>query len=361
MLLERVFLRQHLGDGEAVEGVRAERRSMVPRFALFAVGLAVSGLFGYLALRNVRWNQTWQAFQDTHYGWLVPATALMVLAFFIRAVRWWALYDHSRRPPLGPVVRATFVGYIGNNLLPARAGEAAKTVALNRMTRTPVAETVATILIERIFDVLSLILLLFVMLPWLPGVTWLRSAGIFAAVVFAIVVVIAVAVLRFGERPLRLLLRPLAWMPFVPREFAEHAPFHFLHGLVGVLRPRIAAVAFFWTTLSWIVLGVAYWLVMLAFDLGLSPLAGELVVIGIGLAMVLPSSPAALGVFEAATVVVLNAYSIDNSRAISYALLLHALNVAPLFVVAIAGPAARRLRRFAAARKTAPGLERVLR
>ena len=102
-------------------------------------------------------------------------------------------------------------------------------------------------------------------------------------------------------------------------------------------------MAFLWTTGSWIVLGFSYWFVMRAFDLGLSPVAGELVVIGIGLAMVLPSSPGAIGVFEAATVVVLKAYGVDNSVALSYALLLHALNVIPLFAVAIGAIITRRL------------------
>ena len=74
---------------------------------------------------------------------------------------------------------------------------------------------------------------------------------------------------------------------------------------------------------------------MVAFDLGLDPSAGVLVVIAIGLAMILPSPPAALGVFEGATVVTLSAYGIDESEALSYALVLHALNVFPLLLLGV--------------------------
>jgi uncharacterized membrane protein YbhN (UPF0104 family) len=104
-------------------------------------------------------------------------------------------------------------------------------------------------------------------------------------------------------------------------------------------------VSFAWTTLSWVVLGVGFWLVMEACQLSLSPFAGLLVVIGIGLAMILPSSPAALGVFEGATVVVLSAYGVSDSEALSYAFVLHALNILPLFVFAAALLTVRRLRR----------------
>jgi glycosyltransferase 2 family protein len=118
----------------------------------------------------------------------------------------------------------------------------------------------------------------------------------------------------------------------------------------------MALVSFAWTTLSWIVLSFAFWLVLKSTGIGLSPLAGALVVIGIGLAMILPSSPAALGVFEGATVVVLAAYGVDESQALSYALVLHAMNVLPLFAVALAYVAVRRIaRRGAGDLATEPG------
>jgi uncharacterized protein (TIRG00374 family) len=324
----------------------ATRRLFGPRFGLIALGLVVSAFFGYLALRHVRAHETWRALERTDYAWLVPAVLVFMLALYMRALRWWSLYEPSRRPPQGDVVRATFIGYLANSLLPARAGEAAKAVALNRSAHTPIAESAATILIERVFDVLSLIFLLFVMLPWLPAVSWVRGAGLVAAVALVGVVLGSAVVLRYGERPVRFVLRPLHWLPFLPAGFAERAPKQFVHGLAGVLRVRIAAVAFLWTTASWIVLGLSNWLVMVAFHLHPSPLAAELVVIGIGLAMVLPSSPAALGVFEAATVTVLAAYHVDASSALSYALVLHAVNVLPLFAVALAALGVRRLRRI---------------
>jgi len=183
------------------------------------------------------------------------------------------------------------------------------------------------------------------MLPWLPDLSWLRAAVAISVVLLAALLVIALLVLRFGEGVVRVLARPLARLPFIPKDALERAPAHFVRGLAGLVTPRIALISFGWTTLSWIVLGVGFWVVMRASDIQLSPLAGILVVIGIGLAMILPSSPAAIGVFEGATVVVLTAYGIGDSVALSYALVLHMLNVLPLFAVAAALLVARRLRR----------------
>src|SRR5205085_3456962 len=123
-------------------------------------------------------------------------------------------------------------------------------------------------------------------------------------------------------------------LPFLPREWLERAPLDFFEGLAALLRLRIAVATFALTMVSWLVLGVGFWLVTVAFHLHVSYLAGLLVVIGIGLSMTLPSSPAALGVFEGATVVCLGAYGVGDSRALSYALVLHALNFLPFVVLA---------------------------
>lgn len=315
------------------------------RTLLVVAGIVVSALFMYLAVRGAQLGQTVDALGATSYPMLLPALALLVIAFLIRAVRWRSLFAPDRRPPLPDVVAAQFVGYLANAILPVRAGEAAAIVALNKRARTPIAEGTATMLVQRAEDVLSLVFLLVVMLPWLPELSWLRAAVLISLVLLAALVVITLLVVRFGEGVVRLLVKPLSWIPFIPKNAVERAPTHFVRGLAGLLTPRIALVSFGLTTLSWIVLGLGFWVVMLASDIELSPLAGVLVVIGVGLAMILPSSPAALGVFEGATVVVLSAYAVPDSIALSYALVVHAMTVLPLFVVAAGILLTRRLRR----------------
>jgi glycosyltransferase 2 family protein len=328
-----------LGAGDADPGLargsgRDRRALPSARTALIIVGVAVSAGFMYIAVRNAHFDETVDAFAETDVLMLVPAVALLVVAFFVRAIRWRSLFARTRRPSLPDVVSALFVGYLANAVLPVRAGEAAAIVALNRKARSPIAEATGTMLVQRAQDVLALVLLLFLMLPWLPEVSWLRAAGIIALALLLALAVLVAVVLKFGERPLRSLVRPLRWLPSVPAETIERAPGHFVYGLTGLVSPRVAAVSFGWTMLSWMIVGLGFWVVMEASGLELSPLAGELVVIGIGLAMILPSSPAALGVFEGATVIVLAAYGVAASEALSYALVLHALNVVPLFIVA---------------------------
>jgi glycosyltransferase 2 family protein len=296
---------------------------------LVAAGLAVSGCFAYLAVRNVHVDQVWEGLKESNYWWVVPSLGLLAASLALRALRWRFLFGAATRPPYLPVLSATILGQFFNNVLPARAGEAARVIALNRSTRVSRAETVATVVVERLYDVLVLLVLLFALLPWLPQVTWVHAAAILAVVLVAGTALGILVLIRFGERPVRFVLRPLARLPFVSLERTEAAAASLVRGAASLHDPWLALVALALTAVSWFLLGLSAWVLMLGFDLDLSPLAGVLVIVAVGLSMILPSSPAAVGVFEAAVLVTLRAYGIPKSGALSYALVLHAVNFLP--------------------------------
>jgi uncharacterized protein (TIRG00374 family) len=297
---------------------------------LLLAGLVVSGLFTYLSVRGVHLDEVGQALRQSNYWWLVPAVIAFAGANVLRAYRWQFLFAAETRPPYRPVLGAMLVGQFFNNVLPARAGEAARVVYLNQAAGTSRAESVGTVVSERAYDVLSVLAILFLMLPWLPHVTWLRAAATLAIALFVAMAVVFLMLTFFHARPARAVARWLGrLLPFLRVEQIERTAENLVHGLSGLRRPRLVVAALFWTTASWIALGLAAWFIMRGFDFRLSPIAGMLVVVASGLAMILPSSPAAVGVFEAAVLVGLRPYSVPKPEALSYALILHALNFFP--------------------------------
>jgi uncharacterized protein (TIRG00374 family) len=209
------------------------------------------------------------------------------------------------------------IGLAVNMLLPLRAGEAARILALGRSAGVSRMETLATVALERVLDVFCLIVLLFAALPLLPEIDWLAPAALLALVLALLLVGLAIV----GERPFHVLARR------VPR--LEHAWHNVARGLIGLRRPRIAVTGFVLTSASWLLVAFSFWLAMLAFDLDLPPVAGLLALAAVGLSLLLPAAPAALGVFEAAIVIALGAYDVPQSEALSYAFVLHALNLFP--------------------------------
>jgi glycosyltransferase 2 family protein len=302
---------------------------------LVALGFAVSAGFTYLALRDVRLHDVWAGLRRSNYWWVLPAIGLLLVALALRGMRWRFLFGAGTRPPYRPVLSATILGQFFNNVLPARAGEVARVIALNRSTRTSRAEIVATVVVERVYDVLALLVLLFVLLPWLPRVTWVHAAAILAIVLVVGTAVAVVVLIRFGERPFEVLLRPLARLPFLSLERTERAAASLVRGAASLRDPWLALIALALTIVSWLLLALSTWVLMLGFDLGVSALAGVLVSVAIGLSLILPSSPAAVGVFETAALVALKAYGVEKSDALSYALVLHAVNFFPYVALGV--------------------------
>jgi uncharacterized membrane protein YbhN (UPF0104 family) len=296
------------------------------------VGLIVSAAFAYLAVRGVRFGSVWDALRSSDYVWLVPALAALALFIWTRVVRWLVLFEPETRPPLRDAFDALVVGYLFNNILPARAGEAARILVIGREAGTSKAEAAATIVVERTYDVLTLLVMLFALLPWLPSVSWVRTAAELAVALSIALIVMIVVLTVFGERPIRFLLRPATRLPLIDEERVAGVAAGLVRGFVGFRRIGPALSALVWTVAGWLVLGLCFWLVMVGFHLHLSFVAALLALIATGVGAVVPSSPAGVGVFEAAVVVSLSAYGVSNSQALSYAVVLHALNVIPLVI-----------------------------
>lgn len=314
---------------------------------LLAAGAVVTIAGIVLAVRGVALDDTADALAGSDLRWLVPSTVVFVAGVALRAVRWWSLFDAERRPPLRSVARALLIGYFFNNILPARAGEAARVISLHARARTPRAETIGTVVAERVFDLLALLLILAAAYPWLPPISWLRAAAIFGLVVVAGVAVLVFVLVRYDERAIHWLLSPLRRIRrdgFAER--VETAAINAGRGLVAIRDPRVALEATLLTIASWVVLSLSYWILMAAFSLDLPFVAALLVTVTINMGLVLPSSPAAIGVFEAATVIALQVFDIPQAQALSYAIVLHLLNLVPFLVVgaALLGPGALRRR-----------------
>jgi uncharacterized protein (TIRG00374 family) len=305
------------------------------KIAVLVVGAVATCAFGYLAVRDVDFGRFKEGLAGSEYVWLVPALGALLVGIWLRALRWALLFTPSSRPPLAAVTRALLIGYFFNQLLPGRAGEAARVLALHRESGTSRAEAAGTAVAERIYDVLSLLVLLFVATPFLPNVTWVHRAAIFA-IVFAVLLGAGIAIIpRHGDRSIAFLLRPLVRLPGVSKPRIEAAARNVVRGLVALHRPRLLLPALAATMLSWLVLALSFWCGLLALQFGAGFGTGMLVVIATNLVLVVPSAPAAVGAFEAAVVVALNPYRVDHSTALAAAVVLHALNLFPFLALGV--------------------------
>jgi uncharacterized protein (TIRG00374 family) len=303
------------------------------RLLVNVVTVLVTVFFSYVALSGIKLGQAWDALRASEYLWLIPALVAFGLGNVARALRWRSLFAASRRPPRGVVLNATMVGYFYNNILPARAGEAARVLVLNQRSSAPAVEIVGTVVLERMYDVIAILVIFFAAEPWLPHVSWFGAAALVAIVLAGLIAALATALAVYGDRFLRLLLRPLRRFAWFSGTRLDRTVDELTHGLSGLRHGTVALEAFLWTVLAWMLSALCAYIVSLSFHLHLSFACGVLVVVAVGLGMILPSPPGAVGVFEGAALIALKAFGVPHSSALPYALVLHAVNFVPFVLV----------------------------
>jgi hypothetical protein len=317
------------GD-ERPGGTRSKRRS---RLLINLVTVAVTVAFSYVALSDIKFDEVWSALRSSDYWWLIPALVAFGVGNVARALRWRSLFAPGRRPPPGPTLDAMMIGYFYNNIMPARAGEAARVVVLTQRSSVPPVETVGTVVVERLYDVIAILAIFFVAQPWLPHVSWFKAAAIAAITLALTIASIAAVLVIYGDRPLRLLLRPLVRLSLFSGERLETTVVELAHGLSGLRNRQVAIEAFLWTIAAWMLTALCAYFVSVAFHLHLPFACGVLVAVAVGLSMILPSPPAAIGVFEGAAILALKAYGLPKSTILPYALVLHAVNFVPFVLI----------------------------
>lgn len=275
----------------------------------------------------------------------VASVAVATLTFPLRTVRWRViLRDAEGRPfPWVPLWHATAVGFMANNLLPARAGEFARAYVANRQLPVRFLTALASIGVERVFDGLVMVALMAIALgasafprhAALGGVALSGAAG-GAAALFGLILAAALVVV----------VRPAPWLALWSR--ATHGVFssgaadrltHMAEALVaglGVLKsPGRFAVVIGWSLILWLVNAASFALCFGAFGLRI-PIHAALLLQGvIGFGVALPSSPGFFGPFEAATRVTLALYGIGAEQAVSYAVAYHIAGFLPITLLGL--------------------------
>jgi uncharacterized protein (TIRG00374 family) len=291
------------------------------------IGLAISIGAGYFALRHVSLHAVWSALREAHYWYLIPAFAAMAVGVGFRVQRWRAMFPKESRPAFAPTFWAFVLGLFANNVLPARLGELARMAALSRETGLRRTQVLTTIVLERVFDLAALGLLAACTLPFAPSGSLRRNLTLATIVIFA---VIAVGLLALASVRIRVLgARLVRRLPVIGGARGERTIGSLRAGMDSLRDRRALAIVLAWSLASWIALAVSNWFVLSMFDTGAPWHAAVISVLATNLAMVVPSSAASIGVFEVAARASLTLYGVPAALALSFALVLHAVNVVP--------------------------------
>jgi uncharacterized protein (TIRG00374 family) len=307
-----------------------------------ALGILLSVLLLVFTLRGVDFGDVAEALRASSVPLFLLSAIVGTSIFPLRARRWKTILSPiDEHIGFGPLWRATAIGMMVNNVVPARAGELARAYALTKeCPNIPFSASFASLAVDRLFDalvVLSLMLLAMLDASFPRGQDvagqrvsyWVTAGGIVAGAVFLAVYLIVFFPARIVSWYQRLARRLVPSL----EERGTDVLMKFASGLSVLRSPRRFVAVLGWTTLHWIVNALAWWIACMAVGIDI-PFTAMFVLQGlIAIGVALPSAPGFFGVFEALGREGLGLYGIDPTLAVTWAIGFHLLSFIPITLI----------------------------
>jgi glycosyltransferase 2 family protein len=270
-------------------------------------------------------------------GAIFCATAIFVL----RARRWQTILEPvASKIPIGPLWRATAIGMMVNNVVPARAGEIARAYALTKEAPVPFATALASLAVDRLFDAIVLLLLAATALldPALSTAETLAGRPLSSFAVGAVTVVLILvlglyALVFFPSQLLRLFELFARRVSPTAEERGRRVLETFMQGLSVLRRPARFSAVFSWTLAHWLLNALGFWLAFKAVGIPAPFSAALFLQAFIALGTAVPALPGFFGVFEYMSVQGLAVYGVSRQQAATWAIGYHLLSFIPITLI----------------------------
>ena len=300
---------------------------------IFWVGILISAVLLYFAIRPLHLPDVWQSVKTAKFLWIIPGIAVYFLGVYARSWRWHYLLRPIKKISTNSMFPIVTIGYMGNNIYGYRIGEVLRAIILKRHENVPISASLATIIVERVFDGVVMLSFIFVNLPELASANTssgfigsIREVTIYGSALFFGVLIIFLLAAMFPKVTAKAVDWTVAHL--VPARFREKVAglaHKFLDGLESLRSPKDVLMVFVTSVVIWLLETGKYWFVMQAFPVMHLSFFALMMNNGLSnLATTLPSAPGNLGTFDATSIAVLTFYGVSSDVAAAYTVVLHA-------------------------------------
>ena len=301
------------------------------------IGILVSVLLLYLAFNKIKFDQMKDAFQTANYWWLVPAVVVQLISHWVRSIRWTYLLARVKQVPTWTLFYATMIGYFGNTVLPAHLGEFFRGNVVGKKEGIPTSSVLATIIIERIIDMFSVLLIMVGVLLVYPFPDMVKTGG-YVMLTGTVGLALFLVLLKVqNERTMGFVNFFLRLLPQGLSQRIEGLIEAFVDGINGLSRKRDYIYILVHSILIWALYWLALYLTMEAFNLSeiykLNAISSAVVLVVTAISVVIPSSPGYVGAYHYACQLALAWFGVPRAVGLSFAFVAHGISVVPTALI----------------------------
>ncbi len=291
----------------------------------FWIGLVFSFIFLYLTFRKVDFQEIKQALTMVTFLWIFPAVITYLFVFLLRAVRWKYIFSPLKKTHYPYLFSSLIIGYMANNLLPVRMGEFIRAYLIGKKEQVSKSTALATLVVERVFDGLTILFLLSVISSFFPFPSWVKKIGITSFISLSLLIVFLYSLLHWEQATIKIFRKIIFFFPLSLKEKITTLLRSFVCGLKVLRHKKELFMVCFLSFMIWFAEATTFYLVACAFHLSIS-FFGAIFIMGlICLGLIIPSSPGFIGVYEYFSITALQLLSVSKSQAIPYTIVIHSL------------------------------------
>jgi uncharacterized protein (TIRG00374 family) len=299
------------------------------------IGCIISGIFMFLAVRGINFSEVIRSFRSANYLYAVPILLIVLLVLFFRSYRWGIILEPRIKYPQWPLFIITAIGFMTISILPARLGEFTRPFLVKQKSGIRISSTMATIVVERVFDLLTLMVVLGMVILTIPLPPEIFKAGLIILIIVLAVFVLLLLLVGKKELSLKILNVIIDKLPERVGGFIKNQLHAFIEGLEILPDVKKTLYVAFLSAVIWGLLALSCYLMFFAFGFKLSLINAFALTVIIAIGVMLPAAPGFVGNYHYACVLGLKFFGVNEAAALSYAIALHFLQLIPVIGIGL--------------------------
>ena len=301
----------------------------------FWLGIGISVFFLFLAFRKVNLHELRGAVENANYIYLMPAVLLTILSLWIRAFRWQYILQPVKEIRVSSLFSATMIGFMANNLLPARLGEFVRAYVIGQRENISKSSSFSTIVVERIFDGLTLLSFLAIVLILFSfsSLGWLRNAAYIALFIYLFALGFLILLKVQTKRVLRCIVFISKPLPKKARLSVIKISGSFVDGLKILHNTKNIIASAILSLFVWLPSVFVIYFLLISFGIHLPVYASFVLMVILCIGGMIPSAPSFVGTMQFFCVVGLSLFAVSKSQALGFSIIYHASQFIPVTII----------------------------
>ncbi|MDI6777173.1 MAG: lysylphosphatidylglycerol synthase transmembrane domain-containing protein [Syntrophales bacterium] len=299
------------------------------------VGIPLSALLIYLAVRGIRLEDVADGLTAVRYRYIPPVLILILLIQVLRSLRWGVILSPIEKVDQLSLFSVTSLGFLAIVAIPARLGELARPYLISKKSNIRMTAALGTIFVERVFDSFTILIMAAFVIFSIPLPSWLTEASIFFFLIIMAILAMMVFMIVKREASFKAIAPLLNRLPDRYAHKLNRLIHHFIDGFKIITHTRALLYVMFLSGIIWLMGVLVIYILFFAFGFHLPPVAAFVLMIILIIGITIPTAPGFIGNWHFFCVLGLGLFSIPRTDAFTFAVIYHFLSIGIVIILGL--------------------------